>query len=109
MRNRKSIAVLVALAFVITLMTAVGAVGARRNQGPSGTGSAGSEAKGPGRRQYPQRRFVQSPGSWRRRDFGAHDRQDQGHLARDEQKCLPRDLHHARSAFAGPGKGRCRG
>ena len=34
MRNRKSIAVLVALAFVITLMTAVGAAGARRKPMP---------------------------------------------------------------------------
>ncbi len=84
MRNRKSIAVLVALAFVITLLTAVGASAQSASQCPSRTGSAGPEAKGSGRRQYPLRRFVQSPRPWRRRDYGALDGQHRRDFAQPE-------------------------
>ena len=83
MRNRKSIAVPVALAFVITLVTAVGAWAQGASKCPSRTGPAGTEAKGSGRRQYPQRRFVQSPGPWRQRDYGALDGQHRRHFARE--------------------------
>ena len=72
-QSRKSIAVLVALAFVITLMTAVGTSAQSASSAHPVQVPQGAEAKGSGRRQCPHRRFVQSPRPWRRRDYGALD------------------------------------
>ena len=110
MRNRKSIAVLVALAFVITLMTAVGssaqsASNVRPVQVPQGE-----------KQKVQGVVSVRSGDSFKVRDPGGAETtvlltcRHRRHLAQQRskgQKGIPGDLHHAWSAFASPGKGRC--
>ena len=103
-RDRKSIVVLVALAFVITLMTAVGAsaqsaTSARPVQVPQGQKQ---KIQGVVSIRSGDSFKVRDPGG--NGDYGALDGLAQdvsSHSQRSEgQKGLPGDLHHARSAFA---------
>ena len=103
MRNRKSIAVLVALAFVITLMTAVGssaqsASNARPVQVPQGE-----------KQKIQGVVSVRSGDSFKVRDPSGNETsralngRHRRHFAQQRsqgQKGLPGDLHHARSACA---------
>ena len=108
MRNRKSIAVLVALAFVITLMTAVGswAQGASKAHPVPVPQGQKLKVQGVVSIRNGDAFKVRDPAGAETSVLLTSDHKSQ--FARDEQKGLPRDLHHARSAFAGSGQGRCR-
>ena len=102
---------LVALAFVMTLMTAVGASAQSASSCPSRTGSAGMKLKVQGVVS------IRTGDSFKVRDPGGAETSVLLTASTDvtshsrglqRQKGLPGDLHHARSACASPGKGRCR-
>ena len=109
MQNRKSITVLVAFALGITLVSAI-------ESAAQGASSAHLVPVPQGQKQKVQGVVsIRSGDSFKVRAPGGAETSvlltsEQTSLRTAEvlgEKGLPRDLHHARPAFAGPGKWRC--